>query len=191
MLSRSNIFRERPKGPWRRERDSNPRETFRPLTVFKTVAFNHSAIPPPEGLAVVMPLRLDGLKTLSKISGRTRNCPPDRPPRRTPEILLPRDRSAILRRKPLLAQLAAAPACPQIVEAQAVSLRTGCLPIDDPRVAGPLPDGRRGPFDFGLFGPCRGAYGLFRLRRLPCSLKLLCPWRILCSPALCRLLPRP
>ena len=183
MLSRSNIFRERLKGPWRRERDSNPRETFRPLTVFKTVAFNHSAIPPPEGLAVVMPLRLDGLKTLSKISGQ--------PPRRTPEILLPRDRSAILRRKPLSAQLAAAPACPQIVEAQGVSLRAGCLPIDDPGVAGPLPDGRRGPFDFGLFGPCRGAYGLFRLRRLPCSLKFLCPWRILCSPALCRLLPRP
>jgi hypothetical protein len=31
---------------WRRERDSNPRSRSRGITVFKTAAFNHSAIPP-------------------------------------------------------------------------------------------------------------------------------------------------
>ena len=35
------------KGEWRRERDSNPRSGDR-KAVFKTAAFNHSAIPPAE-----------------------------------------------------------------------------------------------------------------------------------------------
>lgn len=33
---------------WRRGRDSNPRDPAKGLTVFKTVAFNHSATPPEE-----------------------------------------------------------------------------------------------------------------------------------------------